>query len=89
MNDLSITTDYSRYPSTCESTVWKGSSVVLTKYFVDIKDSMTVHRGKSPGTAFTDKMLQCVGLYRNELSTIHNIPGWRDTKFVGSIVISN
>ena len=24
---------------------------------------MTVHRGKSPGTAFTNKMLQYVGLY--------------------------
>jgi len=40
MSDLSITADYSRYPSTY------------------IRDSMTVHRGKSPGTAFTNKMLQ-------------------------------
>ena len=61
----------------------------LTKLGVDIKDSMTVHRGKSPGTAFTDKMLQYVGLHRNELSGINDVPGWRDIKFVGSIVISN
>jgi hypothetical protein len=35
---------------------------------LDIKDSMTVHRGKSPGTTFTSKMLQYVPSPRNQIA---------------------
>lgn len=49
---------------------------ILIKRVLDIKDSMTVHRGKSPGTAFTNKMLQFVGfmIHADPPFLIHGFP---------------
>ena len=61
MADLSILADYTRYSGTGRYLDCTLHGIGLTKtIYAALRDSLTVDKGRNPGTKFVRKMLQLV-----------------------------
>jgi hypothetical protein len=72
MTDMSVSADYTRYRGGRE---WKfvAHITLMTKFGIDIADTLTIERSRKPGAAFERRMLRSVLVLSIESARSHTV----------------